>query len=195
MSVLGPFRLVWLLGVSQPHAHLMERALSLPDVKPGLIEPAVRAAIAQETEHVPAELLVSLAWSESRFEPGTETGHACGIEQVIPADLGYPRAVCWLWENDLGQAMAAGAEEIETELRDPRVHGDLRVALLYRACGNRAFVPGRCAGMNYVSAALHRAEWLRGASRRSRPPRPGRPPGRRGPWRPASATNPPPAET
>lgn len=113
---------------------------------------AVSAALAVETRRVPAELLISIAWEESRFDPKVRTGRVCGVMQVNPADIDMPLSTCDAWGRDLAAGFAAGVAEIEQMLDEPRVHGDLHTALRYRACGNAAFI-GAC------SAAKER--WVR----------------------------------
>lgn len=100
---------------------------------------AVSAALAVETRRVPAELLISIAWAESRFDPKVRTGRVCGVMQVNPADIDLPRSTCDAWDRDIAAGFAAGVAEIEQMLAEPRVHGDLHTALRYRACGNAAF--------------------------------------------------------
>ena len=144
-------------------AALTARVEALGDVRPGLAQPAVEAALAAGTLDVPAELLLSIAWGESRLEPSPRgRGRACGILQVVPEDIGLPHAAtCALWARDLAAAFAAGVLEIRTELADRRVHRDLRLALLYRACGNAAFA-GTCEKRAYPSWVLRRAARLGG---------------------------------
>lgn len=138
---------------------LRENARSLPDVRAEDVDPAVDAALAEETDRVPAELLIAIAWGESRLRPDVRTGHVCGIMQVNPTDLGLPRSRCRAWELDRRLAFRAGVSEIEMMLRDRRVRGNIRRALLYRACGNRAF-DGTCAKTKWPGWVLRRAERL-----------------------------------
>lgn len=108
----------------------------------------VDAAVSVETRRVSAELLLSLGFSETRYEArGHNTGRVCGPLQVSPVSLGLDHAsTCAIWERDMVEAYAAGVLEIETMLADRRVHGSLALALAYRACGNAAFVPdSKCA--------------------------------------------------
>lgn len=121
---------------------LAAHVAQLGDIAPGVdMREHVAAAIIAETPRVSAELLLSIAWSESRFDPSVHTSRVCGPLQVNPTDLGRSHdAACEAWSVDLIEAYAAGADEIETMLHDPRVHGSLTRALAYRACGNAAFV-------------------------------------------------------
>lgn len=131
-------------------------AHGLPDVDhPGMIDPFVNVALDEQTSRVPAALIVSLGWGESRFDPAAQP--ACGAMQVYPNDLNQPRSRCAEWRKDLRAGVHAGVREIEMMLADKRVRGDLRRALLYRACGNKAF-DGTCDPKKYawVDAAIAR---------------------------------------
>jgi hypothetical protein len=140
--------------------------LQMPDVKPGFATPMVLSAIRHATPRVPAGLIIGLGWAESRFEPTAQP--ACGVMQVYPHDLGLDDATtCAAVYRDVDAGVALGVLEIETMLADRRVNGDLRVALLYRACGNRAFVPGACAMGGWVDKALARAKILESTPRLS----------------------------
>jgi hypothetical protein len=123
-------------------------ARQMPDVEhPELVDTLVDAAIHLQTPRVPASLIVALSWAEARFDPAAKP--ACGVMQVYPKDLDEPQSACALWRNDLWTGVAAGVREIEVMLADKRVHGNLRKALLYRACGNSAF-DGTCEDKKYV---------------------------------------------
>lgn len=114
---------------------LRDRVLALGDVRPELIDDAVTAAIDVETESVSAELLLALAWWESRLEPGLRTGRVCGALQVKPEDVGERshRDACHRWAQDTWQGFRAGADELTTWLRHS--HGNMSLALRGRACG------------------------------------------------------------
>lgn len=141
MSVAHFFR------VLQHADNLYTAAASLPDLDASRVIPMVLAAIAEETPSAHAELLVALAWGESRFEQSAQP--LCGVLQVNPIDIGRPMSDCTVWRNDLRLAVRAGVAEIEMMLADHRVAGDLKRALLYRACGNKAF-DGTCAAAKYA---------------------------------------------
>jgi len=140
-----------------PAAHLRLAAHALPDVsRPDLVDAIVDAAIDVQTPRVPAALIVAIAWGESRFEASARP--ACGVLQVFPRDLAEPAAACDVWRRDLRAGVRAGVREIETMLADKRVRGDLRRALLYRACGNRAF-DGSCSPAKHAWVAAALARW------------------------------------
>jgi hypothetical protein len=147
-------------GADERTARVAENASLLPDVRPDRLHAAVDAAFSTETPSIPAELLLSIAWLESRMEPATAVGRVCGVMQVDPYTIGQPRSICALWARDVRAAFAAGVLELEIMLRDRRVMGDMRLALLYRACGNSAF-DGSCRKTRYPGIVLRRAGWLR----------------------------------
>lgn len=141
------------ISVDVRHAH------ELPDVQPELIEPAIDAAIEAATPEISAPLLLALAWGESRFQ--SEARPKCGVLQVDPKDIDAPASLCKVWASSMEAGFAAGVVELEMLLGDRRVHHDLRLALQYRACGNKAF-DGTCNAkkLAWVEAALARARWL-----------------------------------
>ena len=139
---------------------LYAAASKLPDIGDGsLVPPMVIAAILEETPRAPAALLVSAGWGESRFDQRAQP--LCGVLQVNPIDIGRPMSDCAVWREDLRLAVRAGVTEIEMMLADHRVAGDLRLMLLYRACGNVAF-DGTCRADKYawVEAAIARYHQL-----------------------------------
>lgn len=150
-------------GANVRTAKIRANAHDLPDVQPELVDPAVDAALATETPAIPSELLLSIAWGESRFRPDQRTGVVCGALQVNPADIGEPRENCARWSNNTRLGFAAGVRELEMMLADRRVHGNLRLALLYRACGNAAF-DGTCAKGRWPEWVLVRAAMIGGAA-------------------------------
>ena len=148
--------------------HLHEAARALPDVAdPSLTDQFVNAAIDLQTPRVPAALIVAIGWGESRFESSAQP--ACGAMQVYPHDLGEPQAACAEWRRDLRAGVRAGVREIETMLADKRVRGDMRRALLYRACGNKAF-DGSCDAKKHAWVTAAVARWRSLASRRASVP-------------------------
>lgn len=158
--------LVMVLALTTPaiaderHDRIRQNAVSLPDVKSEYAVPAVEAAIKHETEDLPAELLVSIMWGESRFKPNVRKGRVCGVMQVGPHDIGLPRSVCRTWEVDVDAAVADGVREMQMLLADRRVRGNIRRALMYRACGN-SFFNGTCRKGGWARWVLGRAHDLR----------------------------------
>jgi len=152
-------------------ARLHEVARDLPDVAaPEMAANFVDAAIALQTPRVPASLLVALAWGESRFDLNAQP--ACGVMQVYPHDIYEPPSACALWRRDLRAGVRAGVREIEMMLADRRVHGDMRTALLYRACGNSAF-DGSCDEKKYVWVTDAMTRWQYISARATRDLLPG----------------------
>jgi len=121
---------------ADPRADRLRTGLRrMGDVRPELIDDAVTAALGVETQRVSAELLLSLAWWESRLEPDLRTGRVCGALQVRPEDVGESnhRDACHRWSQDTWLGFQAGADELEAWLRHSR--GDMARALRGRACG------------------------------------------------------------
>lgn len=162
-------RIAFALHHFSDDVRLHEIARALPDVAtPDWSESFVDAAIAAQTPRVPASLLVALGWGESRFD--TNAQPACGVMQVFPHDLGEPPSACAHWRKDLRAGVEAGVREIEMMLADKRVHGNMTLALFYRACGNSAF-DGTCDANKpekrvWVATAM--ARWHDIAARSSR---------------------------
>jgi hypothetical protein len=124
------------------------------------------AAQAAATDNVSAELLLGVAFIESRYDPtavsrvegrARRTGRYPSTEP--PAGLD-PRASLYCgplqtfaasWSRcmamrNLDAAYAAGVAELEQWLRDKRVRGDLTRALAGHGCGNYGVTTGRCNG-------------------------------------------------
>jgi hypothetical protein len=142
---------------------LLFRALDQPDIQAADVVLAWIAADLEATPRVDVPLLMALMWPESRYQP--TAGPACGVMQVYPHDIGQDDASsCTLWRHDVRAGVRAGVIEIEMLLADHRVHS-LREALLYRACGNKAFVPGACARGAWVEQVFVRRAYLAGNSR------------------------------
>lgn len=133
-------------------ARLVNTAIGLPDVDPRAAEVATTAALFVESRTVPAELLVAIAWGESRFKPTTVTGRACGLVQVVARD----RASCALLQIPI-VGMLVGRFELEEWLR--LAHGDLHLALLGNACGISA-LRGGCLKTSWPGWVLARARRL-----------------------------------
>lgn len=139
---------------------LMRNALSLPDVREEHVRPAVLAALQVETPRIPAELLVSIAWGESRFVPTVVSAvGACGPLQVVPYTVGEKASVCRTWASDSVEAFRAGVKELRIMLADRRTNGSIRSVLLYRACGNAAF-KGTCHATGWPGWVLARSTKL-----------------------------------
>jgi hypothetical protein len=124
----------------------------------------VEAAQAAATAHVSPELLLAIAYVESRYDP-TATSRVEGTHRrtgrypstVAPAHLavgaslycGVLQTYAGSWDDCLAlralpAAYAAGAAELEQWLRDKRVRGDIALALAGHGCGNRGVTTGKC---------------------------------------------------
>jgi hypothetical protein len=122
------------------------------------------AAVDASTDHVQPELLLAIAFVESRFDV-TATSRVEGTRRRAsrypstrpPANLNKKKALycgplqtlarSWnecLALRDPHVAYAAGASELETWLRDRRVRGDITRALAGHGCGNHGVTTGKC---------------------------------------------------
>lgn len=131
------------------------RAIHQPDVDLVDVTFAWIAAELEQTPRVDAPLLMALMWPESRYQPTAQP--ACGVMQVYPHDIHLDDAAnCRLWRVNVRAGVRAGITEIEMMLDESRVHDDLHTALMYRACGGRAFVAGACEMAGWVGQVLER---------------------------------------
>lgn len=133
--------------------HLLLATSQLPDVDPARATGATIAALAVETDEFPAELLLAIAWGESRFINETRTGRACGAMQTI-ARAGD----CERWRDPI-EGFRAGVDELREWSRDHRTRGDLRLILGAYACGNSIF-NGTCTKTRWPGWVLARARKL-----------------------------------
>lgn len=123
-----------------------------------------RAAAAAETPEVSAELLLAMAYVESRFDPtwvsrveGDKRRHARHPSTKPPKDWKrgtslfcgplQTRALTWaacLRQRQLDVAYPKAVAELSAWLRDRRVRGDLTRALAGYGCGNHGVTTGKC---------------------------------------------------
>jgi hypothetical protein len=161
----------------------LQLALRLQAAVPTLSLPAayahIAAAEAAASDQLTVELLLGVAFVESRFDPTTVSrvqGHTRKTGRYpstdVPAHLD-PRASLFcgslqtfasswaacLLMRDLRTAYAAGAAELRQWLRDRRVRGDIRHALAGHGCGNYGVVAGQCNG--YPGRVLSMARQFR----------------------------------
>lgn len=147
------------------------------------------AAIAAATDEVTAELLLGIAFVESRFDPTAvswvERGRRRGgrfpsitapahIDPHTSLYCGPLQTFARSWRacrgmRDLRTAYAAGAAELGQWLRDRRVRGNTARALAGHGCGNHGVTTGRCNG--YPVRVLWVVQRLRGADRHRQPSR------------------------
>jgi len=122
------------------------------------------AAVDASTAHVAPELLLAIAFVESRFDVTAtsrvegrkrRTGHYAST--TPPSNLnarqsmycGPLQTFASSWSEcislrDPRVAYAAGADELEHWLRDKRVRGDVTRALAGHGCGNHGVTTGKC---------------------------------------------------
>lgn len=106
-----------------------------------------RAAAAAASPEVPLELLLAVAYRETRWDElqvsRAKGGLYCGVVQAmarIPGQRGYSEQRCRDLA-DLTLGYRAGADELRAWLA--RTRGDMTQALAHHACGNVA-TPRRC---------------------------------------------------
>lgn len=135
-------------------ASLFELTIQLPDVQAMKALGAVDGAVRAETPSLPAELLIAVAWGESRFETRTLTGRCCGPMQTMARSSGD----CRRWSDPV-EGFKAGVAELDAWAHDRRVAGNVRRMLLAQACGNAAF-DGTCSKTAWPGWVLRRANRL-----------------------------------
>jgi energy-converting hydrogenase Eha subunit A len=168
-------RLLLSLGIlialtSSAHADLRALAHNLPDIPADRIDQAVASAIVHATPVITAGLIVMLCWAESRCLPKTHDNTGCGVLQVDPKDMDESPSMCAIYAESIESGIAIGVREIELLLADHRVHGNLRLALQYRACGNIAF-DGTCSlkKLRWVDEVIRIADILDGKPAQRKP--------------------------
>jgi len=150
-----------------------------PWLEPQVIYDHVEAAQAASTDQLPSELLLGIAFIESRFDPMAvsrvegrtrRTGRYPWTTAPPQLDRGaslycgplQTYAPSWsscLRMRDLRTAYAAAAAELSQWLRDRRVRGNVSRALAGHGCGNHGVLTGACNG--YPVRVLYRARQLR----------------------------------
>lgn len=146
----------------------------------------VQAATAAATERVPAELLLAVAYVESRYDvtalsriEGKTRVHGRYPSTTPPKNLrkgtslycGPLQTFARNWDEcmkqrDLNVAYATAAKEIEHWLRDRRVRGDMTRALAGYGCGNHGVKTGKC--NRYPGRVLWQARRLTSTTPRAR---------------------------
>lgn len=146
----------------------LELALRLhaatPAITPEVAYAHAVAATAAATDELSPELLLAIAFVESRLDP-TAVSRVEGTRRrtgpyraLTPPERLAPRASLFCgplqthartWERclemrDLDVAYEAAVAELEQWLRDKRVGGDVRRALAGHGCGNHGVTTGRC---------------------------------------------------
>jgi soluble lytic murein transglycosylase-like protein len=155
------------LSIILTHLELAMRLhAAVPWLAPDAAYAHVEAASAAASDEVPAELLLGVAFVESRFDPTAVSRIEGGMRKTgsypptsAPARLDrraslfcgplQTYAASWpacLRMRDLDTAYAAGATELRQWLHDPRVGGSTVRALAGHGCGNHGVTTGRCNG-------------------------------------------------
>lgn len=158
---------------------LVSAVNKLPDFDKKFTNDVVQAAIDSETENFPAELILSIAWQETRFNYTKQTNRqkVCGIMQTSPKSIGLKMSICKDWNLDPKLGFMAGITALETMMKDSRVYGKSKnntasikaacgvnpsarcKSILYYACGNSAF-DGTCTKTQYPKVILKRMKFL-----------------------------------
>jgi len=146
------------------HVGLALRLHSTMPVDPLEAVMHVEAAIAASTDEISPEVLLSIAYIESRYEP-MALSRIEGKHRVLGVYLGSQPPKRWkkgtslhcgplqtyalTWDEcvrqrDLGVAYASASKQLSTWLRDRRVRGDLTRALAGYGCGNHGVKTGKC---------------------------------------------------
>jgi hypothetical protein len=157
---------------------------AVPTLPPDVAYAHAEAAATAASDDIPAELLLGIAFVESRFDP-TATSRVEGAKRktgsypptAAPAGLdrraslycGPLQTYAASWQSciamrKLDNAYAAGAAELRQWLGDRRVHGSTVRALAGHGCGNFGVTTGTCNG--YPQRVLDMARRLRPAPHR-----------------------------
>jgi hypothetical protein len=159
---------------------------AVPWLDPQVASDHVMAAQAAATGPVTSELLLGMAFVESRFDPLAVSRVEGGIRKTgrypstaAPARLnprtslycGPLQAFAPSWPacmqmRDLTTGYAAAASELTQWLRDQRVRGNVPLALAGHGCGNYGVRTGSCNG--YQSRVLRMERQLRYSGERRR---------------------------
>ena len=151
--------------------------VAIPSLAPLDAYAHAAAATAHASPGVSPELLLAIAYVESRYDATATSRVQSGARRtgaypstVPPADLGPQQLYCgplqtiassWaacLAMRDLGAGYAAGDGELEQWLRDSRVRGNISRALAGHGCGNAGVKTGACNG--YPERVLALREWI-----------------------------------
>ena len=135
-----------------------------PQLDPLEVFAHTQAATAAATPQISAELLLGMAFVESRFDPlavsriegkHRRVGHYPSTNPPVKLRKGASlycgplQTFAGNWDECMAQrsletAYATGAKEIGRWLRDRRVRGDMTRALAGYGCGNRGVKTGQC---------------------------------------------------
>ena len=151
--------------------------VAMPSMSPIDAYAHAAAANAEATARVSPELLLAVAYVESRYDPTATSRVEHGVRRTgaypseqPPAGLdarvemycGPLQTAARSWAacmsmRGLDTAYAAGTSELEQWLRDRRVHGDVALALAGHGCGNAGVATG-C--NSYPARVLSLSRWI-----------------------------------
>lgn len=175
---------MWFIATIFPRLELALRlTAAVPWLPPEVAYAHAEAAAAAATDQLPAELLLGMAFVESRFDPTALSrveGHTrrtgryasttppAALDRKASLFCGPLQTYAPTWSTciamrDLRTAYRAGVVELSQWLRDRRVHGSTTRALAGHGCGNFGVLTGQCNG--YPDRVLD-------MTRRIRPPAP-----------------------
>lgn len=158
---------MWFMSTVLKHFELAMRLhAAAPWVPPDVAYAHVEAASAAATDQVSAELLLGIAFVESRYDPTavsrvegrrrktgpyTATTAPSGLDRKASLFCGPLQTFATSWSTcvqmrNLDVAYAAAAAELRQWLGDRRVHGSTTRALAGHGCGNYGVLTGRCNG-------------------------------------------------
>lgn len=158
---------MWSLAILLRHVGLaMRLQAAVPWLAPDVAYTHAAAATTAESAQIPAELLLGIAFVESRFDATAVSRVEGGrrltgryLPTTAPARLdprgslfcGPLQTFASSWSNcvqmrNLDAGYAAATTEIGQWLRDPRVHGNTVRALAGHGCGNFGAKTGVCNG-------------------------------------------------
>lgn len=182
---------MWFIATLFPHLALALRlAAAVPSLAPDVAYAHAEAASAAATAEIPAELLLGIAFVESRFDTTAVSrveGHVRRTgrwpSRIAPARLdrraslfcGPLQTYARSWSaclamRDLRTAYTAAVAELSQWLRDRRVHGNTTRALAGHGCGNFGVRTGQCNG--YPRRVLDMTRRFRdGSTKHQAPPR------------------------
>jgi hypothetical protein len=162
---------------------------AVPALDPELAAAHVAAAHAAATDEIRPELLLAMAYVESRYSPYALSRMVDGERRTgnwtpsrpPPFDRGtslfcgplQTRALSWkqcLSHRDLTVAYHTSVRELTVWLRDRRVRGNIAKALAGYGCGNHGVTTGRC--NRYPERVLRRARAYADAASLPPSPRP-----------------------
>jgi len=155
------------LALALRHLELALRLhAAVPWLPPEVAYAHAEAASAAATDQVPPELLLGIAFVESRFDPtavsrveGSARRTGAYPSSAAPAQLdrraalycGPLQSYAPSWSacvtmRKLDTGYTAGAAELRQWLGDRRVHGSTPRALAGHGCGNFGVITGQCRG-------------------------------------------------